>query len=252
MKSAFYTVAFINVILLCICGYFLLAPVSGSPLVSAPVLDIQPHVPTPSALLDTVPRTGPDRPQLHAADQFNPAPVASPSSVTGETSITSEPIQPSASSGSINISPQAPLLRSSASRPDGYQSVSAIAQPPAPQRSTRHDSFRDSVATDTLSNPVAAKASAGPSINDAPAAVSVPFAFTTSPDGATPDQNAALNRLQSNFDSAVTSQNQNPNDPAYANTWQAAQAQSDATYAQDFGWQAFVQQQIQQVQAGNQ
>jgi hypothetical protein len=254
MKSAFYTVAFLNVVTLGFSGYLLLAPVSGLRLVSAPVPNTQSsdNISKSSALLDTAPQTGPDSPQLLAADQSKAAPAANPLSVTGVTSIISEPIQPSSSSGSISSFPQDDPPRSSAFRLNDYPSVSAITEPPTPQRSTGHDSVSYGVAADALSKPVAVKASAAPAVNNAPAVVSIPFAYTTSPEGATPDQKAALNRLQTNFAGAVTSQNQSPNNPDYANTWQAAQAQSDATYAQDFGWQAFVQQQIQQVQAGNQ
>jgi hypothetical protein len=254
MKSTFYTVAFLNVVILGFCGYLLLAPVSGLRLVSAPVLDIQlsDHITKPSALPDTVPQTGPDRSQIHAADHSNAGPSTNPLPLTGVTSITSEPIQPSTSAGSISSFPQDDLLRPSASKLSDYPSVSAITEAQSPLRSTGPDSISYAVATDASSNPVAVKTSAGPSVNDAPAPVSIPFAFTTSPDGASPDQKVALNRLQTNFASTVTSQNQNSNDPAYAKTWQAAQAQSDSTYAQDFGWQAFVQQQILQVQSGNQ
>jgi hypothetical protein len=92
--------------------------------------------------------------------------------------------------------------------------------------------------------------SASPSTNEAPPSASIPFAFTVSPDGATPVQADKLHQLQSRFVSDVGSQNQSPSDPAYAKTWQAAQSSSDATFAQQFGWQAFVQQQIAQVQAG--
>jgi len=86
---------------------------------------------------------------------------------------------------------------------------------------------------------------------DSPAPAAVPVAFTTSDEGATPAQAAALGRLQKDFAGTVNSSpNQNPNSAVYAQTWQAAQAASDANFAQQFGWQAFVQAQLAQAHGG--
>jgi hypothetical protein len=83
---------------------------------------------------------------------------------------------------------------------------------------------------------------------DAPKA---PLAFTTSSDGATPSQAAALARLQNDFVSDLGRQDQNPADPAYARAWQDAQASSDARFEQQFGTEAFIQAQLSQVHGTN-
>jgi hypothetical protein len=78
-------------------------------------------------------------------------------------------------------------------------------------------------------------------------AAAVPLAFTTPADGATPAQAATLGRLQSEFATAVNSQGQSSTDPAYAQTWQAAQELSDSNYEQQFGTEAFIQAQLAQA-----
>ena len=110
----------------------------------------------------------------------------------------------------------------------------------------RQASFTQTADRSPSFDPAADHASA----NDAPRVVAVPLAFTTSAEGATPSQAAALGRLENDFADDLGGPNQNPDDPAYAQNWQAAQALSDANFAQQFGWQAFVKAQLAQVHGG--
>jgi hypothetical protein len=58
-------------------------------------------------------------------------------------------------------------------------------------------------------------------------------------------EQAILDRIQNNFVQAVGGANQDPNDPAYLERWQAAQQVSDAEYKKFFGGRAYVQRQME-------
>jgi hypothetical protein len=77
----------------------------------------------------------------------------------------------------------------------------------------------------------------------------VPLSFTTSAEGATPEQAAALGQLQHDFVDGL-GPNPDPKNPQYGDSWKAAQTLNDSNYRQKFGWQAFVQAQLAQYQDG--
>jgi hypothetical protein len=80
--------------------------------------------------------------------------------------------------------------------------------------------------------------------------VTIPLAYTTSTDGATPSQAATLYRVQKDFADDLAAQGQSPDDLAYARAWRAAQTLSDSHFEQQFGAQAFIQAQLAQVHGG--
>jgi hypothetical protein len=83
-----------------------------------------------------------------------------------------------------------------------------------------------------------------------PANGATPLAFSTSDDGATPEQAAALDRLREDFITNVSGEGQNFDNAAYAKTWQEAQELSDSNYEQQFGAEAFIDAQLSQVHGG--
>jgi hypothetical protein len=107
-----------------------------------------------------------------------------------------------------------------------------------------------STTQDAQSNAVALTPATDNAASVLPPGVSVPLAFTTSPEGATPGQAATLDRLQRVFASRVNGANKQPNSPAYTSVWQSAQELSDSNYAQQFGTQAFINAQLAQVHGG--
>jgi hypothetical protein len=92
--------------------------------------------------------------------------------------------------------------------------------------------------------------SAGGYANDLPPVITVPLAFTTRADGATRAQAAALGRLESAFAAALAGPARNPDDPAYAKAWRAAQTLSDSNFEQQFGTRAFIEAQLAQYHGG--
>jgi len=61
------------------------------------------------------------------------------------------------------------------------------------------------------------------------------------------EEQAVLERIQNNFVQAVGGADQDPNDPAYLERWQAAQEFSDAEYKKFFGGRAYVRRQMEDV-----
>jgi len=86
--------------------------------------------------------------------------------------------------------------------------------------------------------------------NQKPQDVAIPLAFTTPDDAATPSQQAALERLRSEFASEIGSQGGDPNSLEYARLWRQEQATNDSSFEQQFGTQAFIDAQLAQDHSG--
>jgi hypothetical protein len=83
---------------------------------------------------------------------------------------------------------------------------------------------------------------------------SIPLALSDpSPSSKLNDQQVAgWNKLRQDFADSLAGSNQNPNDPNNQSNWRAAQEANDQLFMQKFGWQAFVQQQLEALhQAGD-
>jgi hypothetical protein len=238
VKRFLYTVAVMNTLLLGVCGWLFLAP-SGGANQTAPAFSPSNSIAPASAI--------PDQPGLAgAAFQPHPAQPAAAGAFVDDRA--SHPVLAGSVSGEPDVGTSGPDRISLAwsSEPDSDQLSNAgevtraftVLQAQPPGQATAHTAAESFAIAAT--SPAAASNAAAP----APA---VPLAFTTSPNGATPTQAAALGRLRQDFVDNLGGQNQNPNTPAYAQSWQTAQVLSDSNYAQQFGWQAFVQAQLAQV-----
>jgi len=237
VKRFLYTVAVLNTLLLGVCGWLFLAP-SGRAHQIVPAFSPSESSAPASAI--------PDQPGLAGAAFQSPstksatasAPEHEPqtrvvlaASVSGDPD--GHPSQPGRLANAWSSDPDQGTV------PDSGQAVRAptiLAASPSAQAARRIESASLVAAV----NPPAASSDVS---TPAPA---VPLAFTTSADGATPSQAAALGRLRQDFVNNLGGPNQNPDTPAYAQNWQAAQALSDSNYAQQFGLQAFVQAQLAQ------
>jgi hypothetical protein len=241
VKRFLYTVAVLNTALLGVCAYLFLAPSSGGS-GTVPVFTASKSFAPASAI--------PDQPGLAGAAfqprSIQPAPDSVPgrepaarvvlaASVSGEPD--GRPAQPGRVTDSWSSDPEENSV---------HDSGPVMLAPTILEAAT---STQSAVHIGSASFAAAVTSPAAASDVRAPA---VPLAFTTSANGATPSQAAALGRLQQGFVNDLGGQNQNPNTPAYAQSWQAAQALSDSNYAQQFGWQAFVQAQLAQVHGGAQ
>ncbi len=239
MKPVLYTMAAVNVVLIAACGYFALMP-SGSSRLAESIIS-RPRF-SPDSSTSGAARGG-------ASDQTETgADSLSPSTAARETPGKSIPAGPVSGEAASSFSQEGTRYVSN----DG--SAAAVSDAAAPRAVPQTVSYNDVV---QRSASYSATAVAAPAIvaaaprNDAPP-VAVPLAFTTSAEGATPSQAGVLNRLQNEFVNNVGGQNGNPNDPAYAQAWRAAQALSDSDYEQQFGVQAFVAAQLAQTHGGAQ
>jgi hypothetical protein len=221
MRPVLYAMALANVLLLGICGYLAFVPAHRSPSLLIPEFSTSPSkFSAPASAI-------PDQTGLAGAALQSPLSSRALSPVTFVTPADSEPSVSATDRLGQHFSDSTGSTKISA-RPDaGFKAtsraVSGLAQSP----------------------------SSAPAVQFGQQ-VSVPLAFTTPTDAANPAQAAALGNLQTRFASDVTSARQNPNDPAYAQTWQAAQAQNDAEYEAEFGTMAFVEHQLAQGHGGAQ
>jgi hypothetical protein len=87
-------------------------------------------------------------------------------------------------------------------------------------------------------------------ISQNPQDIAVPLAFTTPDDGATPSQQAALDRLRSEFAGSLDAQGTDPNSSEYARLWRQEQEANDSSFEQQFGTQAFIEAQLAQAHGG--
>jgi len=235
MKPVLFTMAVANVVLLGVCAYFLLAP-SGDPhpafLVSHPssshdderAIGAQPT---------GIEKAGSTEIQGHAATE----PQTSPIAVRGHEAPT-----PSTAGAGDAVSNEdylnfANRTASSVDTRDAGSEETARRVLPSSQAEER-----------AVSAGTATYSTISQSSNPESPPPAVPLAFSTSSNGASPAQAATLDRLQHEFVNNVGGPNQNPNDPAYAEAWQATQALSDSNYEQQFGVQAFLEKQLEQVQ----
>jgi len=217
MRPVLFTMAAVNVVLLGVCGYLLLVP-AGGPRIIAAILS-QAH------------------PSTEIVQRFVPASVSQEqrSNASLQKPVTPRRVILAASATGDVVSSFAEERRSASLEADGNTGEDGVLE--ARQDGRQRASFGQA-------------AGQFAPVNEAAPAVSVPLAFTTPADGATPSQAAVLGRLQKEFVDNIGGPNQNPNDPAYAPAWQAAQAVSDSNFEEQFGTQAFVQAQLAQVHGG--
>jgi len=239
VKPVLYTMALLNVVLLGVCGFLLLFPSGDSRMARSvfPQFYFSADLSKPFAPASAIP----EKPGLAGAALQDPNGSSEPSLVTP---LTASRVVPAASaSGGLAPSFNRERIPSSfSSTPNDDASADTVTREFPPRQSTEQG-----FSSQTVDRPVSFDAV---SANNASPAVSVPVAFTTSADGATASQAAALGRLQGEFVNNLGGQTQNPNNPAYLQSWQAAQALSDSNFAQQFGWQAFVAAQLAQVHGG--
>jgi hypothetical protein len=235
------TMALVNVVLLAVCGYLLLVPAGGAALVASFLSED--HVPAGDSLgvsTSTTPK------QTEWVGSIRPvrghSMVSSPSSKAGIAATEATEVQPS--------SPVDPMPNHSEDHTFGplfagarYNAASFVAG-----LSPQPAFFSQTVARSTSFSPVDAYVN-GPATATTLDAT-IPLAYTTSADNATPSQAAALDRLQKDFADALAAQGQSPDDPAYARAWRSAQIVSDSNFEQQFGSQAFIQAQLAQVHGG--
>lgn len=159
-----------------------------------------------------------------------PLPVTCPGTSSGRfDAAASVPVQPSARSTESTHSP-------------------AFFEP-VPSTASNPGQGQAQTATGVFVNPVAQSNGSTP-VAGFQYAVSVPLAFTTSDEGATPSQGAALDRIRRDFNDNIASQKLGPDAPGYGEAWRAAQEVSDSTYEQQFGADAFIAAQLARVHGG--
>jgi len=241
VKRFLYTVAVMNTLLLGVCGWLFLAP-SGGAHQTAPALSHSGSFAPASAI--------PGQPGLAGAALQSPsteqaaasAPEHEPETrVVLAASISGEPAGHPAQPGR--------LTDAWSSDPDQGSALDSGQAMRAPAILEASPSAQVCGHIESATFVAAVNSQAASSDVSAPVS-SVPLAFTTSADGATPSQAAALGRLRQDFVNNLGGPNQNPDTPAYAQSWQTAQSLSDSNYAQQFGWQAFVHAQLAQVHGG--
>ena len=231
VKPAFYLIAGANVVMLGFCAYLVWSP-GPQPLAS---ISPQSHFAGPA--IGTAARdesvTGQADAPAHAPDDLDHAQAARPLTAASSSTL---------------------VYRGSSAAADGERSPES-----ATAVSPDSDTIAPSQGYSVPAHSQSAGVSAGPGgasaiavttssyTDPAAAGVTVPLAYTTGADGATPSQAAALNRLQTDFNKSVTGQGGDPNSVAYLQAWKAAQAISDSNYEQQFGTVAFVQEQLAQV-----
>ena len=197
---------------------------------------------------------------LSAENASNPSPHTAAPSMGARMSpsfVSNSPYTGDVPSHIMNLSQ---LSHESAPASDSLQTVQAIppgATSPFESSQSLSDTGRQPVPA-LAANNTNDSATSGASLPESaiayttakPQDISVPLAFTTPDDGAMPSQQAALERLRSEFASTVGDQGADPNSAAYARLWRQEQATNDSTYEQQFGTEAFIEAQLLQVHSG--
>jgi len=219
-----------NALLLGIFGYLVLCPVKDSHLTDFSQSRLSTEgAPAPVSAI-------PEQPGLAANPLQAAAPLSDPAS-GGKLSQTA---------GWLDSTTQAPVLPSPSS--DSHNANDTSANPDMPAARSR--AVQPITGRVTSANTTAGEVPGIISTIALPPNAATPLALTTSPEGATPSQAAALGRLQNDFVESVSRQGQNFESGAYAKTWQAAQALSDSNFAQQFGSEAFIEAQLAQFHGG--
>jgi hypothetical protein len=228
-KPILSVMAAANILLLAVCGYMLLRQ-PESPLLN-PSGDSASHGDSSLALPNSV--------SARPAESVISAPLPARNSTavgipaTAFNGDTYHASRPDSEVGQLVESSQSPVGQDDNSN----DSAVSVASPEVHQ-------------TYTATSAIAGKVSEAAEAIVAPQNASVPLALTTSADGATPSQAAALDHLRQDFVNTVAGNGQPFDSQAYVRTWQNAQQSSDSNFAQQFGTEAFIEAQLAQYHGG--